>query len=221
MAQIVTWISAGMDLNSIVQRRVASVRQMEMFANISPADSANIVTNARERHFERRQALFVEGDPARHVFLLLSGCLKISQVGTASENNYEARALQPTVALLWDRREFQSHMERYPALRANIAIVLERQLDDLDIRFREVSTQKVGSRLSSELARLSRQMGKNVGGQVEIGLSRRELAQLTGTTLFTVSRLLSQWEAQGLLSARREAVLLRDLRGLLELSSEE
>jgi CRP/FNR family transcriptional regulator, nitrogen oxide reductase regulator len=242
MAQIVTWISAGMDLNSIVQRHVASVRQMDMFANISPADSANIVANARERHFGRRQALFVEGDPARHVFLLLSGCLKISQVGTsgqevilrlngpgdvlgaigtASENNREARALQPTVALLWDRREFQSHMDRYPALRANIAIVLERQLNDLDIRFREVSTQKVGSRLSSELARLSRQMGKNVGGQVEIGLSRRELAQLTGTTLFTVSRLLSQWEAQGLLSARREAVLLRDLRGLLELSSEE
>ena len=58
-------------------------------------------------------------------------------------------------------------------------------------------------------------------GYVEIALSRRELAQLTGTTLFTVSRLLCQWEAQGIVSARREVVLVHDVTALTELSREE
>ena len=64
-------------------------------------------------------------------------------------------------------------------------------------------------------------MGKRNNGHVEIALSRQELAQLTGTTLFTVSRLLSQWEQRGIVAARREAVLVRDLPALVELSQQE
>jgi hypothetical protein len=44
---------------------------------------------------------------------------------------------------------------------------------------------------------------------------------LTGTTLFTVSRLLCQWESQGIVSARREAVLVRNVPALRDLSREE
>ena len=65
------------------------------------------------------------------------------------------------------------------------------------------------------------QIGKRVGGCVEISLSREELAQLTGTTLFTVIRLLCQWEVQGIVCARREAVIIRDARALADLSQQE
>jgi len=96
--------------------------------------------------------------------------------------------------------------------------IMEARLQDMDQRFREVSTQKVAPRLSSELIRLLDQVGKRVNGHVEISLSRAELAQLTGTTLFTVSRLLCRWELLGIVSARRESVLVRDLPALVELS---
>jgi CRP/FNR family transcriptional regulator, nitrogen oxide reductase regulator len=62
------------------------------------------------------------------------------------------------------------------------------------------------------------QVGKRINGHVEISLSRAELAQLTGTTLFTVSRLLSQWDVLGIVDARRESVMVRDLPALVELS---
>jgi CRP/FNR family transcriptional regulator, nitrogen oxide reductase regulator len=65
------------------------------------------------------------------------------------------------------------------------------------------------------------QVGKRVNGSVEISLSRAELAQLTGTTLFTVSRLLSQWNLRGIVYARRESVTVRDLPALMELSQGE
>ena len=91
----------------------------------------------------------------------------------------------------------------------------------MDQRFREISTEKVAPRLSSQLVRLSSQVGKRVNGHVAISLSRAELAQLTGTTLFTVSRLLCQWETQGIVCNGRECVLLRDLTALEGLSQGE
>jgi len=230
------------DKRDDLARRMAYIQHTEMFSSISANDSSAIVASARERNFGRRQTLFLEGGPARHVFLVLSGSLKVSQLGTngqevilrlngpgdvvgatgtAAENYCEARTLQPTSALVWETRDFQALLERFPILRGNMTGVLERQLNELEIRFREVATQKVALRLSSQLARLATQVGKQVEEQVEIAVSQRELAQLIGTTLFTVSRLLSQWEAQGILSARREAILLRNLPGLLDLSMEE
>jgi hypothetical protein len=64
------------------------------------------------------------------------------------------------------------------------------------------------------VVRLIEQIGKPVDGVIEIGLSREELAQMTGTTLFTVSRLLSAWEARGMVRPRREAVAICDVQSL-------
>ena len=99
-------------------------------------------------------------------------------------------------------------MERFPTLRSNTARILGRRLEKLEERFREISTEKVASRVSSEVVRLLNQMGERINGELQISLSREELGQLTGTTLFTVSRLLSEWEGRGILIARREAVLV-------------
>jgi CRP-like cAMP-binding protein len=45
---------------------------------------------------------------------------------------------------------------------------------------------------------------------VQLGLNRVELAQMTGTTLFTISRILSKWGESGFVVPQREAVLIRD-----------
>jgi CRP-like cAMP-binding protein len=52
--------------------------------------------------------------------------------------------------------------------------------------------------------------GKKTADGIEVSLSREELAQLTGTTLFTISRILSRWADMGVVIPRREAVLVRD-----------
>jgi len=58
------------------------------------------------------------------------------------------------------------------------------------------------------------QIGQPVEAAVEIGLSREDLAQMTGTTLFTVSRLLSAWEARGIVRLGREVVTICDVPSL-------
>jgi CRP-like cAMP-binding protein len=93
-----------------------------------------------------------------------------------------------------------------------------RTLNQLEVRFREICTEKVAPRLSSQLVRLAGQVGRPSNGYVEIGLSQRDLAQLTGTTLFTVSRLLGQWEDLGIVRPLRQGVLVLNLPALEDLS---
>jgi len=235
----------NLDAGNALRRRAALVAHFEAFADIPAADCIAIVASAHERHFPRRHTLFFEGDPARQVVLLTSGFAKITQLGSSGQEVIlrlhgpgdvlgglgrwancdhcsSARTVQPATALIWETAQFETICDRFPLLRRNIGHVIERRLNELDVRFREISTEKVSPRLSSQLVRLMKQVGRTVeDGHVEIALSRRELAQLTGTTLFTVSRLLCRWETQGIVITRREAVLVRDVPALMQISRSE
>jgi CRP-like cAMP-binding protein len=223
---------------------VDAVQRFEAFSEIPSADCVAIVADAQEMQFHRHSTIFSEGSPAAQVALLLSGCIKMTQgrtpgqevilrlngpgdmlgkMGNQSRANhlYTTHAVQTSSALVWEADAFEAAMDRFPLLRRNVASLLERHLNELEIRYREVSTEKVSSRLSNLLIRLVKQVGRRIDPCVEIALSRRDLAQLTGTTLFTVSRLLCQWEARGIVSARREVVLVHDVQALMELSREE
>jgi CRP-like cAMP-binding protein len=229
--------------NSILKRRVDLVQRFEAFLEIPSSDCVAIVADAHEVQFPRHATVFSEGTPATQVALLVSGCMKVTQGDDGQEvilrlngpgdllgkvanptrpnHLYTTHAVQASAALVWDMDRFETLMNRFPLLRRNIASVLERHLNELEIRYREVSTEKVASRLSNLLIRLVNQVGRHVDRCIEIALSRRELAQLTGTTLFTVSRLLCQWEADGIVSARREIVLVHDVPALMKLAREE
>ena len=229
------------DRESVAQQRAEWLQRVPVFANLTPADCHAIVSVAHEKEFLKRQTIFVEGSPCRQVLLLLTGCVKTTQLGPTgcevilrlngpgeligavesylgNNNLVTARTTQTTTALVWDAAAFEAISDRYPALRRNTARLLGFRLQELEERFREISTQKVAPRLSQQLIRLSNQLRQHTQGVLEIGLSREELAQLTGTTLFTVSRLLCQWERQGIVSTRREAVVVRNLKALMEMS---
>ena len=75
---------------------------------------------------------------------------------------------------------------------------------DIDCRFRERVTERVERRVARMLLRLTTQTGtRREGGGIEILLSRQDLAEMSGTTLFSVSRILSDWERQGLVETGR------------------
>jgi len=230
--------------DAVARQRAEWVRQFPAFHNLTAAECAEILAAAHEKKIPRREIIFREGAPCRQVLLVLSGSIKATQVGpTGCEvilrlrgpgelvgalgpylgtNNWvTASATQATTALVWDAATFESLSGRYPSLRRNTIQLLEHRLRELEERFREVSTQKVPSRLCSQLVRMCNQVRPYTNGLLEINLSREELAQLTGTTLFTVSRFLSKWQKLGIVRIRREAVVVRNLQALTRMSEAE
>jgi CRP-like cAMP-binding protein len=60
-------------------------------------------------------------------------------------------------------------------------------------------------------------MGHKVNSHVEVNISQEALAQMTAMTTFTVNRLLTNWENQGMLRVRREAIEIHSFLPLLSL----
>jgi CRP-like cAMP-binding protein len=214
---------------------------LPLFSKIPYQDCVKIISTANRRMVLAGQILFKEYDRTRQVFLLVSGCAKVIHTNAegkeailrltvpgdilgvfrdfASEDSQSTvEAIQPCTALAWDAILFESYLQRFPALSDNVAQILSQQLRDLERRFCELATEKVSSRLLKEIIRLVERVGLHTNGQVEIHLSCEELAQLTGTSLFTVSRLLTEWERQGFLTTGRRSVAVRDLQMLIDLS---
>ena len=227
--------------SNLINQRVESVRGYPMFSGIPLADCAHIVRLAHERHYARATTIFFEGDAVQQVFLLTSGCVKFYKsnpdgcevilrlIGPGDSFNAgpcmkcpahcsTARTVERSSALVWETKTFETIVKQFPALYINIWSDLQQHLDELEERFREISSENVALRLSSQLVRLLTQVGKQSNGHVEIALSQRELAQLTGSSPFTVNRLLCRWESLGIVKPRREALLVLNVPALVEIS---
>jgi CRP-like cAMP-binding protein len=96
-------------------------------------------------------------------------------------------------------------------------------LQETHTRVLEMSTQQVERRVAHALLRLARQAGRKVEQSVEIDfpISRQDIAEMTGTTLHTVSRTLSAWERQGLIESGRQRIVLRDPHRLFALAEDQ
>jgi CRP-like cAMP-binding protein len=209
-----------------------------IFADVSAEGYSEIAALSRAKQFERGEMLCIEGDKVHRVYLLATGAAKTLQVSVSGaeiilkisrpgeliggddlfwsgRHSRFVQALQPCRVLSWYAATFKSLVERYPVLHQNLVRILGENLLELEERFHEVATEKVGPRLAHQLVRLTRQKSN---GCVDVGLSREELAQMTGTTVFTVSRMLSTWQDKGWIRCGRNSVTICDAQALLALT---
>jgi CRP-like cAMP-binding protein len=214
-----------------------------LFSGVLPEDYRQICAVARLQEFKRHEPLYLEGDVVDQVFLLASGLVKTTKLGprgaevilrvgvpgdvlgamslySTGRHTTTAQALRVGYALVWEARVFKFLVEPLPVVRRNVIRLTGEHLEELERRFRELATERVAPRLARQLIRLQEQIGRPINGPVEIRLSRGELAQMTGTTLFTICRRLGVWEARGLVNLRRNSVTVCDLESLRKISEE-
>lgn len=222
---------------------IGFIRQLKLFADVPSQNCNAIISRASKKILSRNHTIFSVGDPVEQVFLLLSGCVKVTQqglrgnkailrltgfgefVGTfglSSDGKYgsTAQVVQPGTALVWDATTFDRLLEFCTAFRNNTLRALEGCLQKMEERFRNVSTGNIGSRLSAELIRSSRYFARSATGHPEVRLSHTELGQLTGATLWSVNRQLNRWQESGFVSVGREAVQILNLAALEQFARE-
>jgi CRP/FNR family transcriptional regulator, nitrogen oxide reductase regulator len=97
-------------------------------------------------------------------------------------------------------------------LAMNALQTVGQRLQDAHTRIRELSTEEVERRVAHALLRLVNQAGKKTpeGILIDFPVTRQDIAEMTGTTLHTVSRVMTGWEAKGLVASGRKKVVVRD-----------
>jgi CRP-like cAMP-binding protein len=222
------------------------IAALPAFASIGPEALDDILTQARPLRAQKGVALFDQGQKAEEFFLLLNGRLRVTRVspqgqqvvvrfvnpgdmfGVAMAINSpvypgSATAVVDSLALVWPNAAWSGLISRHPALALNTMGTLGARLQDSQTRILEMSTQQVEKRVAHAILRLANQAGRKTdeGILIDFPISRQDIAEMTGTTLHTVSRILSAWEEKGLVEGGRQRIVVRDPHGLVMLAEDK
>ncbi|GLQ56614.1 Crp/Fnr family transcriptional regulator [Devosia nitrariae] len=215
------------------------VRALPLFARMSDADLDRMLDQATVRRVPAGEAVFEQGQKATAFFLLLHGRLKVMQVTPDGQQIIVrmvhpgdifgfAKALQrddypgtpvaaaESLVLSWPDTLWEELVEKNPNLVVNAMQSMGQRLQEAHVRIREMATEAVERRVAHAVLRLAEKAGKPDGDGVRIDfpITRQDIAEMTGTTLHTVSRILSGWEARGFVEGGRQKLVVRD-RGAL------
>lgn len=211
------------------------VVNLSMFAGLTPAEQEELLHEARSVRYPKDSVVFEQGAEANRFFVLLHGHLRVEKVtpqgqqtvvryvsagelfGVAQAMNlshYPATAVAAvdSIALAWPSSSWGRLIAKYPSLASSALQTVGSRLHDTQARVIEISNEQVEQRVAHALLRLAKQAGRKVDAGIEIDfpISRQDIAEMTGTTLHTVSRIFSGWESRGLVEGGRQRVVLRD-----------
>lgn len=209
------------------------IANVDLFQKIPSEERKIVLEAAHRRGVPRYSFFFHEGEEVSCLYILVQGQVKIIQ--TTAEGHQvtlrttapgqmfggvailgyaaypvSAQALTDCQSLSWDGSAMKQLLERFPRIALSALDYFSARLQEMQDRYRELATERVERRVARALLRLVHQAGRRVGEGVRIDmpLSRQDLAEMTGTTLYTVSRILSGWEEKGLVSSGREQVTI-------------
>lgn len=211
------------------------VAHLPLFAGLSSNELVEVLREARSTRYPKNTAIFEQGEEARSLLLLLHGHVRATKMTPTGEQvvvryvapgeifgvapaiglqHYPATAtaVDDSVVLTWPSVAWPRLVARFPQLASNTLRTVGSRLQETHTRVVEMSTQQVEQRVAHALLRLAKQSGRKLdhGVEIDFPISRQDIAQMTGTTLHTVSRILSAWEQLGLIESGRQRIVLRE-----------
>jgi CRP-like cAMP-binding protein len=133
-----------------------------------------------------------------------------------------AQAFTDLVAYSISSEAFDDILENHNVVAVNLLRFSTRVLQASLGKLREMATERVEQRIARTLARLANQIGRQTeaGILIDVPLTRQDLAEMAGTTMFTISRTLKSWEREGILKVSREKVTITDPHRLVVLGED-
>ncbi|MFO7599928.1 MAG: Crp/Fnr family transcriptional regulator [Candidatus Desulfacyla sp.] len=212
----------------------------DLFDGIPKKEQIDILGSGHRGSMLSGATLFREGEPAFRCYVVQKGRLKLTKlheegkevivryinpgeitaaVAVFGGKRYPvtARGVSATEVVGWNRETILRLMSEHPPLAINLLHAAVERLDDMQGRYLELYAERVERRIGHAVLRIMRQSGRRIdtGILIDFRLSRQDLADYTGTTLYTVSRTLRNWENKGWIASGRERVVVTDAHALV------
>ncbi|PIV20119.1 MAG: transcriptional regulator [Deltaproteobacteria bacterium CG03_land_8_20_14_0_80_45_14] len=220
------------------------LRRCPLFAGLKEEDLKKIRAIASLRQVGKKKVLFSEGEEAKGFYVILSGKVKIYKVSSEGkeqilhivsapdafaeaalflEGIYPAFAetLSDTQLLFFPKRDFIQLIQKNPQLSINMIVTLSHYLKRFALLIEELSLKEVSSRMAKYLIDLSLKFSKEGKSpkEVELDLSKTQLASKLGTISETLSRTLAKMKTKGIIDVKKNKILILNREALEELSS--
>lgn len=223
---------------------IDEIKHVDLFRELNRRALSAILEAGTLVAMKEQTNLFHQGEPAINSYFILSGRIKLVQTNELGEEiilhylgqhqiaaaiscvggHYypaTARVLEAGRSLCWDHDTLSQLMLEYPTLAMKIIDILQTRFLDTQERFMERNTRRVEQRLARTLLRLLENGSRKTktGVIIDFPLSRQDIAEHAGTTLFTASRILSSWEKEGSVQSEHKHIRILNLANLQKLAS--
>jgi CRP/FNR family transcriptional regulator len=220
------------------------LRRCPLFAGLKEDDLKRIRAIASLRQIEKKEVLFSDGEEARGFYVILSGKVKLFKVSPEGkeqilhivsapdafaeaalflEGTYPAfaEAMTDSQLLYFPKRDFIQLIEKNPQLSINIIVTLSHFLKRFASLIEELSLKEVSSRIAKYVVDLSIKSSKEGKSpkEVELDLSKTQLALKLGTISETLSRTLAKMKAKRIIDVKKNKIIILNREALEELAS--
>jgi CRP/FNR family transcriptional regulator len=220
------------------------LRRCPLFAGLREEDLKRMRAIALLKQIERKEILFSDGEAAKGFYVVLSGKVKLYKVSPEGkeqilhvvsapdafaeaalflEGSYPAfaEALTDCQLLFFPKRDFLQFIEKNPQLSINMIVTLSHYLRRFASLIEELSLKEVSSRIAKYLVDLSLKLSKEgkSAREVELDLSKTQLALKLGTISETLSRTLAKMKTKGIIDVKKNRIIILNREALEELAS--
>lgn len=225
--------------------RLKIIGRLPFFRHLSREAIVEINRLFEDRDIASEQAVYFEGDPGENLYLVATGKMKLMRntlsgrnvlldilqageyfghLSISSQESYRETAVAQTdcCILQISAQNFEKVLNRYPDVTLKVLQAVGQRLGESQEIIKQLSVYTVEQRIAATLLRVARKLGEQqqTGMLIQIPFSRQDLASMTGTTIETVSRVMSRFAAEGLISTGRKWVAVNDLQGLAQIIKE-
>lgn len=219
-----------------IVNHIARVPLFEGLPSGQIEDLAMIVT---DQVFQKGQPIFSEGEDGNGFFVVISGRVKIFKLSAEGKEQIlhffgpgepfgevpvfagqhfpaHAEAMEETRVFFFPRKSFVDLIKRNPSLALNMLAVLSKRLRRFTALIDDLSLKEVPGRLAAYLLYLSDQ---NKGAkELDLTITKAQLASLLGTIPETLSRILGKLSSQGLIETDGRRIRILNIDGLQDLA---
>ena len=217
-----------------VERLRLALAALPMFEGLPAPLRARVEAFATLQEVAKGHALWHAGEPAESLTVVVTGRVKIVRhadsgdiileifgptetVGVVAVYNQipypaTAIAMEPTLLVRLPRRDWFDLLEKDPGLARAMMLQLTRLNMSLTRKLAAMHGKRVGARVASLFLALADRLGRDTSEGIEIplALSRREIAELVGTTVESAIRVMSHWNREGVLVTGQQRFVIPD-----------
>jgi CRP-like cAMP-binding protein len=197
------------------------------------------------RGYSRGEVLFEQGDPADSFFFVALGLVKVARAGPSGREVIldlfrpgdavgalavfdqrvypaTATALEPSSVVRVPAREFFALVEKHPEMVRGLLKGMVTRTLELARRIAD-QTESVEVRAARLFLTLAERAGSPQGNALvlRMDLSRRDLAELIGTTVESTIRLMSRWQRDGTVLTEKGRFVVPDASVLKRIADHE
>jgi len=229
-----------------VDLRLDRLRMVPFFLDLSEEQLREVNQKFTANHYSKGEVIYRQGDTSTMLRVVVAGNVKLAahtmegesvlldmlQPGdffgnpsAAGKDGYNETAETQTSACILSIRisDFREIMNRYPSVAMSVLDITTNRLSESRQRIQHLSTLPVTKRITHILVMLGNKFGEESrhGLLIQLPLSRKELADMAGTSTATASRVMSKFQEDDLISSGRQWIAIKENSELLRISSKQ